>query len=55
MSSRGPKSYRSIEEFEREEIRTGQKIGWSLDDLFQEATFNSPDEAGSEPEELDFD
>jgi hypothetical protein len=52
----GPKSYRDIEEFEREEIRSGQKIGFSLDDLFQEASFqSSDDEAEQEPEELDFD
>ena len=27
-------------QFEREEIRPGQKIGWSLDDLYAEAAFN---------------
>lgn len=33
-----PRSYRSIEEFEREEIRPGFRIGFSLDDL-EEGTF----------------
>ena len=40
MKSRGPKSYSSMAEFEREEIRPGQKMGWSLDDLYAEASFN---------------
>jgi hypothetical protein len=40
MKFSGPKSYGSMAEFEREEIRPGQKIGWSLDDLYAEATFN---------------
>ncbi len=55
MAIRGPKSYSSIEEFEREEIRVSHKIGWSIDDLFQEASLNSPEESSNEPEELDFD
>lgn len=38
-----PKSYRSIQEFEREEIRSHMKIGFSLDDLHQDATFDSGD------------
>jgi len=38
-----PKSYRSIEEFEREEIHSQMKAGFSLDDLHQEATFDSGD------------
>lgn len=50
--------YRSMEEFEREEIRPWKKAGWSLDDLYSEATFN-PGEDDSldrgEPKELDFD
>ena len=33
-----PRSYRSIEEFEREEIRPGLRIGFTLDDL-EEGTF----------------
>jgi hypothetical protein len=28
-----PKAYRSFEDFEREEIRPGMRVGWSLDDL----------------------
>ena len=57
MSMRGPKSYRSMEEFEREEIRSCQKAGWSLDDLYQEATFTPGEDASlyEEPKELDFD
>jgi hypothetical protein len=38
-----PKSYRSIQEFEREEIRSHMKIGFSLDDLTQDVTFDSGD------------
>lgn len=34
-----PKSYRSIEEFEREEIRRDMKLGFSLDDLMQDTAF----------------
>ena len=44
MSARGPKIYRSIEEFEREEIHPHKKCGWSLEDLYQEATFNHPED-----------
>ncbi len=38
-----PKSYRSIQEFEREEIRSHMKIGFSLDDMHNDATFDSGD------------
>ncbi len=38
-----PKSYRSMEEFAREELRSDMKAGFSLDDLHQEATFDSGD------------
>jgi len=38
-----PKRYRSIEEFEREEIRPSFKIGYSLDDLVQESMFDAHD------------
>ena len=53
----GPKHYGSLEEFEREEIRPGEKLGWSLDDLMEEAKFQAEhdytfDKEG--PEELDF-
>lgn len=48
--------YRSLEEFEREEIRPWKKAGWSLDDLYSEASFNpSEDHSLDEPKELDFD
>jgi hypothetical protein len=33
-----PRSYRTIEEFEREEIRPGLRIGFTLDDL-EEGTY----------------
>jgi hypothetical protein len=38
-----PKSYRSIEEFEREEIRRDMKLGFSLDDLMQDTAFEQSD------------
>lgn len=38
-----PKSYRSIEEFEREELRPSFKVGYTLDDLVQETMFNQSD------------
>jgi hypothetical protein len=38
-----PKSYRSIEEFEREELRPSQKAGFSLDDLMQETMLHESD------------
>jgi hypothetical protein len=28
-----PRAYRSYDEFEREEIRPGMRIGWSVDEL----------------------
>ena len=34
-----PKSYRSIEEFEREELRPSFKVGFSFEDLMQETSF----------------
>lgn len=56
MRVRGPKTYRSMEEFEREELRPGQKAGFSLDDLIQEAHFQAEqDFVFEEPQELDFD
>ena len=52
---RGPKHYRNIEEFEREEIRSHIKLGWSLDDLYQEANIHKrPTEEEDEPSELNF-
>jgi hypothetical protein len=38
-----PKNYRSIEEFEREELRPQYKVGFSLEDLMQETVFQSSD------------
>ena len=51
-----PKSYRSFAEFQREEIRPDQKLGWSIDDLFQDAELRMPDGAQEERDvdELDF-
>ena len=34
-----PKNYRSIEEFEREELRPAFRVGFSLEDLMQETIF----------------
>ena len=42
MRPRGPKNYESLAEFEREELRRHHKAGWSLDDLYSEATFEPP-------------
>lgn len=53
---RAPKRYQSIEEFEREEIRSEMKLGFSLDDLYADAAFERRhDEPDEEPAELDFD
>ncbi len=38
-----PKSYRTIEEFEREELRPSFKVGFTLDDLMQETHFEGSD------------
>lgn len=38
-----PKSYRSIEEFEREAIRPDMKYGFSLDDLMQDTSSGNSD------------
>jgi hypothetical protein len=38
-----PKSYRTIEEFQREELRPGFKAGFSLDDLMQETQLHESD------------
>lgn len=53
----GPKYYASLADFERDEIRPHTKAGWSLDDLYQEATFEyAEDDPFSRVErELDFD
>lgn len=56
MLSHGPRNYGSFADFEREELRPLQKIGFSVDDLEAEATFNPGREevAASDREELDF-
>lgn len=38
---RVPKTYRNIEEFQREEIRPGLRIGFSFEDLVEETAFES--------------
>lgn len=54
MARIGPKHYRSLEEFEREELQPRAKAGWSIDDLFNEARFKAADESyGDDAEELD--
>lgn len=58
MRPKGPKSYQSLAEFEREELRRDHKAGWSLDDLYSEATFDPGEDdslASDERKELDFD
>jgi len=51
---RGPKFYGSIEEFEREELRSDMKCGWSLDDLYAEAAIERRG-GDVEPEETEED
>lgn len=38
-----PRNYRTIEEFAREELRAEYKVGFSLEDLMQEAVFEGSD------------
>jgi hypothetical protein len=38
-----PRSYRTIEEFEREELRPQTKAGFSFDDLMQETMLHEND------------
>jgi hypothetical protein len=38
-----PKNYRTIEEFEREELRPQFRVGFSLEDLMQETIFEGSD------------
>jgi hypothetical protein len=50
-----PKNYDSFQEFEREEIRPLFRIGFSLDDLENEANFRERDySADDELQELEF-
>jgi hypothetical protein len=50
----GPKYYDSFEAFEREEIRPLNRIGFTVDDLENEATFRERESSYEEVEELDF-
>jgi hypothetical protein len=47
-----PRSYRNMEEFEREEIRPGFRVGFSLEDLVHEAEFDG--QVAFEPERDEF-
>ncbi|MET0390651.1 MAG: hypothetical protein ABW321_32060 [Polyangiales bacterium] len=51
-----PRNYGSFADFERDELRPMQKVGFCVDDLESEATFNPGQEESQprEPEELDF-
>lgn len=58
MRRRGPKTYRSLQEFDREELKPDHKAGWSLDDLYSEASFEPGEDDSIRddgPKELDFD
>jgi len=58
MRPSGPKNYHTLAEFEREELRRHHKAGWSLDDLYSEATFEPGEDdslVSDERQELDFD
>ena len=51
----GPKNYGSFADFEREELRPMNKLGFSVDDLEVEAGFKAYEEhIEYDPEELDF-
>jgi hypothetical protein len=52
----GPKNYGSFADFERDELRPLQKVGFTIDDLEAEATFTAAHEElhPKEPRELDF-
>ena len=55
QQSHGPKRYNSYQDFEREEIRPYFRIGFSVDDLENEANFRDRDySAEDEIEDLDF-
>ena len=56
MLATRPRSYGSFADFERDEIRPMQKVGFCVDDLENEATFNPGHEEAPnrETEELDF-
>ena len=45
-----PNFYSSFEEFQREELRSGNRIGFSLDDLIEETNFDGELEFDAEEE-----
>jgi hypothetical protein len=49
-----PKSYRTMEEFERDEIRPSFRIGFSIDDL-EESSFEAEMAFGAEQSEFELD
>ena len=49
-----PRNYRTMEEFEREEIRPSFKIGFSIDD-FEETSFESENEPAAGLDEFQLD
>jgi hypothetical protein len=49
-----PKNYRTMEEFEREEIRPSFRIGFSIDDL-EESSFEAEMAFGAEQSEFELD
>jgi hypothetical protein len=55
-SHSGPKNYGSFADFEREEIRPMNKVGFSVDDLESEAAYKVYEEQADHDgaEELDF-
>jgi hypothetical protein len=57
MKRFGPKVYRSMDEFQREEIAPHMKAGFCLDDLYADATYNAArdDSFDDDTRELDFD
>lgn len=53
--SNGPKRYSTYQDFEREEIRPYFRIGFSVDDLENEASYRDREYSSEEEvEELDF-
>jgi hypothetical protein len=56
MLATRPRNYGSFADFERDELRPMHKVGFSVDDLENEATFNPGQEETRQrdSEELDF-
>ena len=50
-----PRSYRSIEDFEREEIRPSFRIGFTLGDLVEENAFEAELDFGEERDDFALD